>query len=90
MLTIAMTAQFRRDVKRMKRRSVSLDKLHTIVEQLACEEVLAAHYRDHALSGRYRGFRECHITPDWLLIYTIDRNRLILTMARTGSHADLF
>lgn len=90
MLTLATTTQFRKDVKRMKKRGVKLEKLNFIIDKLLKEEVLDPKYRDHALVGNYIGFRECHIEPDWLLIYKVDKGQLILTASRTGSHSDLF
>lgn len=90
MLTLATTTQFRKDVKRMKKRGVKLEKLNFIIDKLLKEEVLESKYRDHALVGNYIGFRECHIEPDWLLIYKVDKGQLILTASRTGSHSDLF
>ena len=61
-----------------------------VIDMLASETPLEARYSDHVLTGQYKGFRECHIAPDWLLIYAINRDELILTAARTGSHSDLF
>ncbi|MDO4814917.1 MAG: type II toxin-antitoxin system YafQ family toxin [Gemella sp.] len=90
MLTLATTTQFRKDVKRMKKRGVKLEKLNFLIDKLLKEEVLDPKYRDHALVGNYIGFRECHIEPDWLLIYKVDKGQLILTASRTGSHSDLF
>lgn len=82
------TAKLRRDVKHLKRQGVHLAPLQTVIVALVAEEPLAAHYRDHLLVGNWRGFRECHIQPDWLLIYRVENNELQL--ARTGSHAALF
>ena len=67
-----------------------MSKLEEVLNKLQKEESLEEKHRDHLLVGDYAGFRECHITPDWLLIYAIDRGQLILTASRTGSHADLF
>lgn len=90
MLQIVTTSQFRKDLKRAKKRGLNLQKLEKILNSLQREETLDDKYRDHALVGNYVGFRECHIEPDWLLIYAIDKGQLILTAARTGSHSDLF
>lgn len=79
---------FRKDLKLMKRRSKDIDKLKAIVQKLLASETLPPKYRNHALIGDYKGFYECHIEPDWLLIYKIDNNYLILV--RTGTHSDLF
>lgn len=61
-----------------------------VVNELANEHQLAEKYRDHPLNGNYIGFRECHLAPDWLLIYVIDKGQLVLTLSRTGTHSDLF
>lgn len=90
MLKLKTTAQFRKDYKRIKKRSYNLSLLQDVLETLCEEKSLDAKYKDHALMGAYKGFRECHVQPDWLLIYTIDKDKLILVAARTGSHADLF
>lgn len=90
MLSLETTGQFRRDYKRMKKRGCDLSLLEEVVDTLLAEKPLEARYRDHDLYGAYTGFRECHILPDWLLIYAVDRGRLILTASRTGSHSDLF
>lgn len=90
MLTLVATNQFRKDLKRIKKRGLSLSKLKTVLETLLKEKTLDQRYRDHALVGNYIGFRECHIEPDWLLVYAIDKGQLILTASRTGSHSDLF
>ena len=90
MLHLETTSQFRKDYKLMKKRGLNLRLLEDVLDKLRREEPLETRHRDHALTGNYRGLRECHIQPDWLLIYAIDKGRLILTASRTGSHADLF
>jgi len=90
MLTFESTAQFRRDVKRAIWRGCDLGKLEAIVSALLAEKAPDARHKDHALAGSYAGFRECHILPDWLLVYRIDKRRLILIAARTGTHSDPF
>ena len=90
MLELVTTTQFRKDLKRIRKRGLDLSKLDSVITTLCNEEPLDEIYHDHALSGNYIGFRECHITPDWLLIYVIDHKQLILTASRTGSHSDLF
>ena len=87
-LKIRQATRFRRDIRRLQRQNADLPRLQTIIRQLANEQPLEARYRDHQLTGNWRGFRECHIQPDWLLIYRVEDNELQL--ARTGSHADLF
>ena len=64
--------------------------LQYVIDELLVERALDKKYKDHALAGEYVGFRECHILPDWLLIYMIDQGQLLLTVTRTGSHSDLF
>ncbi len=88
MKTIRRTAQFKRDVKRMQRQGKNLGKLKTVLESLVNGEELAAGYQDHVLVGQYKGTRECHLEPDWLLIYESTEGEIILI--RTGSHSDLF
>ena len=89
MLKLETTVQFRRDYKKMRKRGLDRALIESVIDTLLREKPLAPKYRDHALTGNYKGFRECHIQPDWLLIYKIDRGNLILTAARTGTHADL-
>ena len=90
MLALITTTQFKKDLKQIRKRGLDLNSLKFILDTLQKQEALPLKYRDHALVGDYRGFRECHIEPDWLLIYTISNEKLILTAARTGSHSDLF
>lgn len=90
MLDLVTTSQFRRDLKRIRKRNCNLSKLDDVLQTLLKEEPLDEKYRDHALTGSYIGFRECHIEPDWLLIYAVDQGQLILTASRTGTHSDLF
>lgn len=89
-LRIVTTAQFRRDYKRIKKRGYDLSLLEGVLDRLCAGQPLSASCRDHALAGSYKGFRECHVQPDWLLVYAIDGKRLILTASRTGAHSDLF
>ena len=88
MYKIRPTARFERDLKRVKRRGFDISLLTDIIRKLAAGETLPEKNRDHRLAGDYAGCRECHITPDWLLIYEIDGNDLYLE--RTGTHSDLF
>ena len=90
MLQLVTTTQFRKDYKRIRKRGYDTDLLKQVLDRLISEEPLDLRYRDHSLSGNYSGFRECHIQPDWLLIYRIDNDQLILTASRTGTHSDLF
>lgn len=82
--------KFKKDVKLAKKRGYNIDLLTNIIKQLAEGKQLNAKNHDHELSGDYKGCRECHIQPDWLLIYKIDNNLLILYLTRTGTHSDLF
>ena len=88
MLTPVRSAQFKRDVKRAGKRGRDLTKLRDLLATLIVQEPLAARYRDHPLRGIWKGYREAHLEPDWLLIYRIEGDELHLI--RTGSHADLF
>jgi mRNA interferase YafQ len=90
MLKFETTAKFRKDIKRVQKRGLNLYLMRPVVNTLLEEKPLAKKYNDHELKGGYAGFRECHIQPDWLLIYKIDKGKLILTASRTGSHSDLF
>ena len=87
---IRFTGQFKKDLKLAKKQGKNLDKLFDVVERLANGEVLEAKYRDHDLSGDYKGCRECHIAPDWLLIYGIFDDVLVLLLNRVGNHSELF
>ena len=89
MMELKVTAQFRKDYKRCKKRGLDMALLKDVISALLDGKTLDARYRDHALIGNYAGFRECHVQPDWLLIYRSDKSTLILTAARTGSHSDL-
>lgn len=87
---IKNTTQFKKDYKLAKRRGLNLKLLKEIINRLANGETLEEKYRDHALSGNWQGHIECHIQPDWLLVYRIEENVLVLTLTRTGTHSDLF
>lgn len=90
MLKIVSSNHFKRDLKAALKRNLRLDKLENVVSLLANEEKLPAKFRDHSLTGDYSGFRECHIEPDWLLVYRIESSELELFLFRTGTHSDLF
>ena len=87
-LTIRQSSRFKRDVKRLQRQKLDLSQLQTAVEMLVEQQALGEKHRDHFLIGDWKGYRECHIQPDWLLIYRVEGDELQLV--RTGSHADLF
>lgn len=90
MLNIVPSNQFKKDLKLAKKRGLKLDRLTTVVNTLAAQQPLDEKYRDHGLTGNYRGFRECHIEPNWLLVYRVDNDELELFLFRTGTHTDLF
>ena len=87
---VKYTAGFKKDYKNLVKRKMDVSKVHEVIEMLASGNTLPGKYRDHALSGDYQGTRECHIRPDWLLIYSISNETLVLELMRTGSHSDLF
>lgn len=90
MLILETTVQFRRDYKRMMKRGYKRELIEKTIDTLIEGKLLEGKYRDHELKGDYVGFRECHIQPDWLLVYKVDKRSLILTASRTGTHTDLF
>ena len=90
MLTIKYQAAFKRDYKRIKKRGYNIRLLEQVIALLAEGQELPASYRDHALTGDYSGCRECHIAPDWLLVYEVRQDELLLYLTRTGTHSDLF
>lgn len=87
---IRPTSKFQKDLKRIQKRGYNIALLTDVIKKLAVGEKLPEKNRDHSLSGTYAGCRECHVTPDWLLVYEIDNDELILYLTRTGSHSDLF
>lgn len=90
MLKIKYHSKFKKDIKTIKKRNYDLSKLQKVIEILAEKKTLPAKYKDHSLTGIYQDFRECHILPDWLLIYRIDKDILTLVLSRTGTHSELF
>lgn len=90
MLSIVPSNQFKKDLKLAKKRGCNLDLLSEVVGKLSAEEKLEDKYHDHNLTGNYNGFRECHIEPDWLLVYRVVKKDLELFLFRTGTHSDLF
>lgn len=87
---IVKTGRFKKDLKLAIKRGYDLSLIGNVVDTLAAGYKLPEKYKDHSLSGDFAGCRECHITPDWLLIYEISDNELILYLTRTGTHSDLF
>lgn len=90
MYQVKFTTTFKRSYKLMKKRGLDLSALDEVVDLLRQGKQLDEKYRDHSLSGNLAGFRECHIKPDWLLIYLIENDVLTLTLVDTGSHSDIF
>lgn len=90
MFKIVSSNRFRKDLKLALRRGYKIELLEEVVNKLAEGIVLEPRYKDHELAGDFKGLRECHITPDWLLIYQVVDNELVLYLSRTGTHSDLF
>lgn len=88
--TVKVTTQFKKDYKLALKRRLNVKLLEDVIAVLAMGEALPKKYKDHDLSGDWIGHRECHIQPDWLLVYRIEDNVLVLTLSRTGTHSDLF
>ena len=87
---IIWTGKFKKDYKLAMKRNLDIDLLDNAIRILASGDSLPESYNDHPLSGNWKGYRECHIQPDWLLIYCIENNDLVLVLTRTGTHSDLF
>ena len=90
MKIVVRTKRFNKDYSLAMKRGLDIELLDNVIRILSSDEPLPEKYKDHALSGIWSGFRECHIQPDWLLVYIISSNRLVLTLSRTGTHSDLF
>ncbi|MBR5837929.1 MAG: type II toxin-antitoxin system YafQ family toxin [Victivallales bacterium] len=88
--TVRATSRFRKDYKLMQKRGLEMSRLDEVIAMLASGDMLDEKYHDHALGGDYAGHRECHIAPDWLLVYYKEDDILVLTLASTGTHSDLF
>lgn len=89
-LKFKATSKFKKDYKKIKKRGYKIEKLEMVISTLLDGKELDSMYKDHELIGDYKGFRECHVESDWLLIYTINKEELVLVALRTGSHSDLF
>ncbi|MCF0145179.1 MAG: type II toxin-antitoxin system YafQ family toxin [Eubacterium sp.] len=89
-LTLKQTTGFRKDLCRMIKRGANLNLLDEVVTLLLAQKPLPTKYKDHPLTGNWIGYRDCHIEPDWILIYRIEEKELVLLATRTGSHSDLF
>jgi len=90
MRQIVQTSRFKKDLKISAKRGCDIEKLKTVLTMLVNDEPLPEKYKDHNLSGKYEGYSECHIEPDWLLVYRKDDDKLYLILYRTGTHSDLF
>lgn len=90
MLTIKYHKIFKQDYKRLQKRGYNLSLLNEVIELLIQQKPLPPHYKDHPLGGQFKGYRDLHLQPDWLLIYKIEETDLTLMLSRTGSHSDLF
>ena len=89
-LLILLTSKFKKDYKLAKKRHLDMQLLDDVIRKLSRGEQLEPQNNDHILTGNWSGYHECHIQPNWLLIYKIDNNQLVLTLTRTGTHSDLF
>ena len=87
---VKTTSQFKKDYKAAIKRNCDMEHLQKVITRLANGELLEEKYCDHPLSGQWKGHRECHIEPDWLLVYLIKKDVLVLSLTRTGTHSDLF
>ena len=87
--TVKPTSQFKKDYKLAMKRGLNISLLNEVITMLSRGDALPEKYRDHALIGNWLGHRECHILPDWLLVYKIENEVLVLTLSRTGTHSDL-
>lgn len=90
MYKIRMSTAFKKDLKLAKKRGLDISELNAVIKMIAEGCTLDSKYKDNALSGNWAGYRECHIEPDWLLVYQVDGKELILYLVRTGTHSDLF
>ncbi len=90
MLEICRSTQFKKDLKKVIKQGKELKKLQKVITELQRKKQLPNNNHDHFLTGIWQGYRECHVSPDWLLIYKIEQQLKLLRLARTGSHSDLF
>ncbi|NLD18678.1 MAG: type II toxin-antitoxin system YafQ family toxin [Clostridiales bacterium] len=90
MYKLQLTSKFKKDLKRVQKRGYDLSLLEDVIDLIMTGEPLPEKYREHNLSGEYSDCKECHITPDWLLVYEIVETSLVLYLTRTGTHSDLF
>jgi mRNA interferase YafQ len=90
MLNLQLSKQFKKDYKKVVKQGKSTNELWFVIDNLRKCEKLPPKFEDHPLTGNYKNHRECHINPDWLLIYKVDKDKLVLTAVRTGSHSELY
>lgn len=83
------TTAFSKDLKKIKKRGYDIRLMSAVIDKLQAGEPLEEKYKDHSLTGNWKGYRECHILPDWLLVYKVYENELVLVLSRTGTHSDL-
>jgi mRNA interferase YafQ len=88
--SLEFTKQYLKDLRLARKRDLDENKLNIVIHKLVDGEILDDKYKDHALKGNYNGYRECHISPDWLLIYMKNISLKIISLIRTGNHSDLF
>lgn len=89
MYAIRTTVAFKKDIKRLRKQNANIALLESVIDTIASNEPLDAKHNDHALNGNWQGFRDCHVEPDWLLIYRRNEEHRNITLARTGSHSEL-
>jgi mRNA interferase YafQ len=89
-LIVVTTSRYERDAKRIRKRGAEMSRLVAVVDALRRRQPLAVRHRDHPLKGEWKGWRDCHVEPDWVLVYRVDEEKGELILGRTGSHADLF
>ena len=87
---VKFTAQFKKDYRIAMKRGLDIQLLDEVIAKIAKDEILPAKHKDHALKGKWKGHRECHVLPDWLLVYQKVDNTLVLDLFRTGTHSDIF
>ena len=90
MLEAEYTKQFKKDYKKCKKQGLAIEEIFQVMGLLIDECELPVKYKDHVLKGRYKGYGECHIRPNWLLIYSVDKNKNVIKFVRTGTHTELF
>ena len=90
LLSVVSSTRYDKEADRLRKRGKDMSRIVAVVDTLRRRRPLAARHRDHALSGDWRGWRDCHVEPDWVLIYRVDEDARELILGRTGTHADLF